>query len=116
MATRTIPLTVESGGYTTEGEGEWVAFFPDNNNEAFGNHNPTSYSITFNNSYLYANYASNITMKWDLDFKIGGTWYNVYSGSNSMSKSNSDFSSSGTLSSSVISALKSGSISEIAIT
>lgn len=116
MATRTIPLTVESGGYTTEGEGEWVAFFPDSNNEAFGNHIPTSYSISFNSSYLYANYASSVTMKWDLDFKIGGTWYTVYSGSKSMSKSSSNFDSSGTLSSSVVSALKSGSISEIAVT
>ena len=64
MATRTIPLTVESGGYTTGGSGEWVAFFPDSNNSSFGNNNPTSYSITFNSSYLYANYSSNITMKW----------------------------------------------------
>ncbi len=115
MATRTIPLTVESGGYTTAGEGEWVAFFPDSNNGSFGNNNPTSYSITFNSSYLYANYVSSVTMKWVLKLKIGGTWYSIYTGSQSMSKTNSDFDSSGTLSSSVISALKSGSISEVGV-
>ena len=115
MATRTIPLTVESGGYTTAGEGEWVAFFPDSNNGSFGNNNPTSYSITFNSSYLYANYASSVTMRWKLKFKIGGTWYTIYTGSQAMSKTNSDFDSSGTLSSSVISALKSGSISEVGV-
>lgn len=115
MATRTIPLTVESGGYTTNGEGEWVAFFPDSNNGSFGNNNPTSYSITFNSSYLYANYSSNVTMKWQLKFKIGGKWYTIYTGSATMNKANSDFDSSGTLSSSVISALKSGSISEVGV-
>ena len=115
MATRTIPLTVESGGYTTDGEGEWVAFFPDSNNGSFGNHNPTSYSITFNTSYLYANYSSNVTMKWELKFKIGGTWYSIYTGSKSMKKTSSNFDSSGSLSSSVISALKSGSISEVGV-
>lgn len=115
MATRTIPLTVESGGYTTGGSGEWVAFFPDSNNSSFGNNNPTSYSITFNSSYLYANYSSNITMKWQLKFKIGGNWYTIYTGSKTMKKTNSDFSSSGSLSSEVITALKNNSISEVGV-
>ena len=115
MATRTIPLSSES--YTTDGEGEWVAFYPDYNNEAFGsNRTPTSYSISFDHTYLYANYSGNVTMKWDLDFKIGGSWYTVYSGSKSMSKSNSNFNSSGSLSSTVANAFKNGSITEVAVT
>lgn len=115
MATRTIPLTVEDGGYTTAGSGEWVAFFPDSNNSSFGNNNPTSYSITFNSSYLYANYSSNVTMQWKLKFKIGGTWYTIYTGSKTMKKTSSDFSSSGSLSSEVITALKNNSISEVGV-
>lgn len=115
MATRTIPLTVEDGGYTTNGEGAWVAFFPDSNNSSFGNDNPTSYSITFNSSYLYANYSSNVTMKWQLKFKIGGKWYTIYTGSKTMKKTSSDFSSSGSLSSEVITALKNNSISEVGV-
>lgn len=115
MATRTIPLTVESGGYTTGGSDEWVAFFPDSNNSSFGNNNPTSYSITFNSSYLYANYSGNVTMKWQLKFKIGGKWYTIYTGSATMKKTNSNFNSSGSLSSEVITALKKNSISEVGV-
>lgn len=115
MATRTIPLTVESGGYTTGGSDEWVAFFPDSNNSSFGNNNPTSYSITFNSSYLYANYSGNVTMKWQLKFKIGGKWYTIYTGSATMKKTNSNFNSSGSLSSEVITALKNNSISEVGV-
>lgn len=114
MATRTIPLSSES--YTTGGAGEWVAFSPDYNNEAFGsNRTPTYYSINFDHNYLYANYASNVTMKWKLKFKIGGTWYTIYTGSRTMKKTNSDFSSSGSLSSDVITALKNNSISEVGV-
>lgn len=114
MATRTIPLSSES--YTTGGVGEWVAFSPDYNNEAFGsNRTPTYYSINFDHNYLYANYASNVTMKWKLKFKIGGTWYTIYTGSKTMKKTNSDFSSSGSLSSDVITALKNNSISEVGV-
>ena len=115
MATRTIPLSSES--YTTGGEGEWVAFTPTSNNGAFGsNCTPTSYSISFNHTYLYANYSGNVTMEWDLDFKIGGSWYTVYSGTKTMSKSNSNFNSSGSLSSTVANAFKNGSITEVAVT
>ena len=115
MATRTIPLSSET--YTTKGEGEWVAFFPDSNNGAFGSNNtPTYYSISFDHDYLYANYKDSVTMEWDLDFKIGGSWYTVYSGSKSMKKTSSNFNSSGSLSSSVANAFKNGSITEVAVT
>lgn len=54
-------------------------------------------------------------MKWKLKFKIGGTWYTIYTGSATMKKTSSNFNSSGSLSSSVITALKSSSISEVGV-
>lgn len=115
MATRTIPLTVEEDGYLTEGKGEWVAFFPDYNNEAFGAHRPYYYSVTFNSSKLYANYSGNVTMEWELRFRIGETWYDVYEGSRTMSKSSSNFDTSGYLPDDVIAALKTGTLNEIGV-
>lgn len=115
MGTRTISCSSET--YTTKEAGAWVAFTPRSNNGAFGsNCTPTYYSISFDHNYLYANYKDNVTMKWDLDFKIGGSWYTVYSGSKTMKKTSSNFNSSGSLSSTVANAFKNGSITEIGVT
>ena len=114
MATRTLSLSIDEAG-TTGGEGDKLDFNVSGTNTAFGNHNPTSYSVSFNTSYLYADYASNITMKWKFRMKINGTWYDIYEGSRTMKKSSSDFSSSGTLPSNVASLLKSYPIDEVCV-
>lgn len=115
MASRTLGLSIQESG-TTGGEGEKLDFdITSGTNTAFGSHEPYSYSISFNTSYLYANYSGNITMKWSIHLKINGSRYEIYSGSKTMSKSNSNFDSSGSLPSNVISLLKSYPISEVSI-
>lgn len=115
MASRTLSLRIQESG-TTGGEGDKLDFdISSGTNSAFGSHNPTTYSISFNTSYLYADYASNVTMKWSIALKINGSRYEIYAGSKSMSKSNSNFDSSGSLPSNVISLLKSYPIDEVSI-
>ena len=115
MATRTLGLSI-SEAYTTTGEGDKINFsISSGTNTAFGSNTPTSYSVTFNSSYLYADYADSITMQWKLRFKINGSWYDIYTGSQTMSKSDSDFSSSGTLPSTVVSLLQSYPIDKVCI-
>lgn len=114
MATRYLSLSIDKAG-TTGGEGDKLDFNVSGTNTAFGSHNPTYYSVSFNSSYLYADYASNITMKWKFRMKINGTWYDIYEGSRTMKKSSSDFSSSGSLPSNVASLLKSYPIDEVCI-
>lgn len=115
MATRTLKLAIQESG-TTSGEGDKLDFdISSGTNTAFGNHQPTSYSITFNTSYLYANYSGKVTMKWSIALKINGTRYEIYSGSKSMSKTSSNFDSSGSLPSNVITLLKSYPIDEVTI-
>lgn len=93
MAEQYSYLTVESGGYTTAGSGEWVDYEPSQKNVPLGsNASPYAVEIYFDSGTVYANYASNVTMKWDIKIKAGGSWYTLYSGSKSMNKSNSNFS------------------------
>lgn len=68
MATRTVYLTVESGGYTTDGEGEWIDFYVTSGGEAFGVYEP--YAIEINFSGVTSYYGSSVTHKWEI--KIAG--------------------------------------------
>lgn len=40
MAQRKVYLTVEDGGYTTKGDGEWVDFYVTSGGQAFGTYEP----------------------------------------------------------------------------
>lgn len=92
MASQYSSLTVESGGYTTGEEGAWVEYDPSNYNVPLGSSaSPYAIEIGFAKGTLYANYSSNVTMKWSVEVKSGGTWYEVSEGSKSMNKSNSNF-------------------------
>lgn len=72
MATRTVNLTVESGGYTTDGEGEWVDFYVTSGGEAFGIYEP--YAIAINFSGVTSYYGSDVTHEWDIRISGDGSY------------------------------------------
>ena len=68
MAYRTVYLTVESGGFTTNGDGEWVDFYVTSGGEAFGAYEPYAIEIDFSGVTSY--YGSSVTHAWKI--KISG--------------------------------------------
>lgn len=114
MAYRTLYFNIEKAT-TTSSEGDKIDFLVSGENSAFGSNRPYYFDFEFNSSYLYANYASSVTMKWSLALKINGTRYEIYSDSSTMSKSDSDFAGSGYLPDNVINLLKSYPIDEVSV-
>lgn len=72
MATRTVYLTVESNGFTTNGEGEWIDFYVTSGGEAFGAYEPYAIEIDFSNVTSY--YGSNVTHKWKIKLASDGSY------------------------------------------
>ena len=68
MAERKVYLTVEDGGYTTKGDGEWVDFYVTSGGEAFGAYEPYAIEIDFSGVTSY--YGNSVTHKWKI--KISG--------------------------------------------
>lgn len=68
MATRKVYLTVEDGGYTTKGNGEWIDFHVTSGGQAFGAYEPYAIKIDFSGVTSY--YDSSVTHKWKI--KISG--------------------------------------------
>ena len=71
MATRKVYLTVENGGYTTNGEGEWIDFHVTSGGEAFGIYEPYAIAIDFSNVTSY--YGSSVTHKWQIKLASDGS-------------------------------------------
>lgn len=106
MATRTIPLSIQEGGFTTSRPGEYIAYYPDSNFEAFGRDRPTKYSLKFNGlSHPSGSYTA-----YSVRIKVGGSWYTLYSGTGSFNTSTSL-----DLSSDTVSALQNSNIEEIGV-
>lgn len=74
MATRTVYLTVESGGYTTKGEGEWIDFYVTSGGDAFGIYEPYAIEIDFSGVTSY--YGSSVTHKWKIKLAGDGSYDN----------------------------------------
>ena len=74
MATRTVYLTIESGGYTTKGEGEWIDFYVTSGGEAFGIYEPYAIEIDFSGVTSY--YGSSVTHKWKIKLAGDGSYGN----------------------------------------
>lgn len=120
MAYRTLYFSIEDGEEdSTASSGDKIDFtVSSGTNSAFGNHIPTYFEADFNSSSssgMYANYSGSVKIEWEFRFKINGTWYYVDNFSRTMSKSNSNWYMSGSISSSIANLLKSYPIEKVAI-
>lgn len=119
MAERTLYLYVQDGEDETRDPGDKIDFaITSGTNVAFGNNTPTSFSADFSastSSGMYADYSSNVTINWSLEFKLNGSWHNVCDFDRSMRKTSSNWAMSGSFRSDTVSLLKAYPIGEVAI-
>lgn len=121
MAYRTVYLTVESGGFTTNGDGEWVDFYVTSGGEAFGAYEPYAIEIDF--SGVTSWHSGNVTHDWKIKIssdgeygELGDNYTTIGTFSKIMNESNANFDLGYTsLTSTAISNLKSKGITNIGI-
>lgn len=121
MATRKVYLTVESGGYITNGKGEWVDFYVTSGGEAFGAYEPYAIEIDF--SGVTSWHKDNVTHDWKIEIssdgeygELGDNYITIGTFSKIMNRSNANFDLGYTsLTSTAISNLKSNGITNIGI-
>ena len=121
MATRKVYLTVESGGYITNGKGEWVDFYVTSGGEAFGAYEPYAIEIDF--SGVTSWHSGNVTHDWKIEIssdgeygELGDNYTTIGTFSKIMNRSNANFDLDYTLlTSTAISNLKSNGITNIGI-
>lgn len=121
MAYRTVYLTVESGGFTTNGDGEWVDFYVTSGGEAFGAYEPYAIEIDF--SGVTSWHSGNVTHDWKIKIssdgeygELGDNYTTIGTFSKVMNQSTANFDLDYTsLNSTAISNLKSKGITNIGI-
>ena len=103
--------------YTTDSVGDKLDFIVTGGaNSPFGTNIPTSFSVTFSRGDVFANFQDNVTIEWQLRFKINGGWYEVHSATSITNKANSNFNiSNRSLPSNVASLLQKYQIEKLAL-